>query len=142
MSTKLKLSAVGFILTILLTGFWASQSPPASKQLTMTVMKIDGVWRVVNPVDSTATLIVNKNDKIIWTAEGTDAIFQFQDEIFDTTDSDYNLSQGFTKDLRDGKKLKLKIDKNTPAGTYVYSVFCLADSVYAIGSSPPKIIVE
>jgi hypothetical protein len=105
-------------------------------------MKIDGVWRVVNPVDSTATLIVNKNDKIIWTAEGTDAIFQFQDEIFDTTDSDYNLSQGFTKDLRDGKKLKLKIDKNTPAGTYVYSVFCLADSVYAIGSSPPKIIVE
>lgn len=142
MSAKLKLSALGLILTIALTGFWVSQSPPASKQATLTVMKIDGVWKVVNTADSTTVVKVKKNDKIVWTTEGTDAVFTFYDSIFDTTDGDFTLSEARTEDLRDGKKLKLKIKKDTPAGTYVYSVFCLADSVEAIGSSPPKIIVE
>jgi hypothetical protein len=142
MSTKLKLSAVGLISAILLTGFWVSQSPPSQKNYDLAVIQIDGVWKVVNAADSTTVVKVKKNDKIVWTAEGTDAVFQFQDQIFDTTDGDYSLSQGFTEELRDGKKLKLKIKKDAPAGTYVYSVFCVTDSVYAIGSSPPKIIVE
>ena len=142
MSAKLKLLVSGFILTVLLTGFWVSQSPLPPKNYDLAVMQIDGVWKVVNAADSTTVVKVKKNDKIVWTAEGTDAVFQFQDQIFDTTDGNYSLSQGFSEDLRDGKKLKLKIKKDTPAGTYVYSVFCVADSVYAIGSSPPKIIVE
>ncbi len=142
MRAKLKLSLVGFIFTALLTGFWVSQSPPSPKNYDLEVINIDGIWKVVNAADSTTIVKVKKNDKIVWTADGTDAIFEFQQQIFDTTDGNYSLSNNFTENLRDGKKLKLKIDKNTPAGTYEYSVFCLADSVYAIGGSPPKIIVE
>jgi hypothetical protein len=134
MSAKLKLSVVGFILTILLTGFWTSQPPLPPKQSTLAVMKIDDVWRVVNSADSSCTVIVNKNDKIIWTVDGTNAEFHFNDSIFDSSGSSYN--------VKNGHKLQLKIKGDVQPGSYEYSVFCDADSVYAIGCSPPVIIVQ
>jgi hypothetical protein len=134
MSAKFKLFTLGFVIIIMLSGFWKPQSPPAEKKSTLAVMKIDGVWRVVNSADSSCTVIVNRNDKIIWTAEETDAEFHFNDAIFDTTDNEYY--------VKDGHKLQLKIKGDAKPGTYEYSVFCIADSVNAIGCSPPKIIVQ
>ena len=136
MSAKLKLSVIGFVLTIFLTGFWISQDPPASEEHSLAVMNIDGIWKVVNPADSTFKLIVHPNDKIVWTTVGTNALFKFNDDIFDSTGANYS------KYIKDGKELKLKIKDKAKKGIYEYSVFCTPDSVYAIGGSPPKIIVE
>ena len=128
------MSIFGFVLVTILSGFWISQSPPATKQYLLTVIKINHVWRVVNAADSSCTVKVNRNDKIIWTANGTDAKFNFNDAIFDTSSSKFY--------VRNGHKLQLKIKGNTKPGTYQYSVFCIADSVNAIGCSPPVIVVK
>lgn len=133
MRTKLKLILPFLIIAALIASYSFTQGPPPT-QATLSVIKIDDVWRVVNSADSSCTVTVNRNDKIIWTAEGTNAEFHFNDAIFDTSGSDYY--------VKDSHKLQLKIKGDAKSGTYEYSVFCLADSVYAIGCSPPKIIVE
>lgn len=142
MNTKIKMSIFGFILIALLSGFWISQSPPTSKQYTLAVMKIHDVWRVVNAADSSCTVRVNKNDKIIWSVNGTNAEFHFNNSIFDPADKDYSLSKGLSEYVKNGHKLQLKIKGDTKPGTYQYSVFCYADSLNAIGCSPPVIIVN
>ena len=133
MRAKLKLILPFLILAALIANYSFTQGPPP-KQATLAVMKIDDVWRVVNSADSSCTVKVNRNDKIIWTTEGTNAEFHFNEAIFDTSGSNYY--------VKDNHKLQLKIKGDAKPGTYEYSVFCLADSVYAIGCSPPKIIVE
>ena len=53
-----------------------------------------------------------------------------------------SLIGGYTKFVRDGKKLKLKVKDDAPTSTYEYAVFCTADGVFAKGESTPKIIIE
>ena len=154
MSAKTKLILPFLILAVILAGYSFTQNPPPPpvSQITLKVVKVNDTWRVkVESIDENtkipeaAEVHVNKKTMITWEVEGTDAYFQFPNEIFDTTASGTNrLSDGYTILIRDGHKLKLKIkdDDKLLGNIYVYSVFCTADNVYAWGNSPPKIIVE
>lgn len=106
-------------------------------------MKVDGVWKVVDATDTSNTQIkVKKKDTIVWKIEGTDAVFQFPQQLFDPADSTDALADGYTKTVKDGHKLKLKVRSDAASGIYEYAVFCKTDGVFARGSSPPKIIVQ
>ncbi|MFC2139513.1 hypothetical protein ACFLR4_02520 [Bacteroidota bacterium] len=115
-------------------------SPPATKDLT--IKKIDNVWKVVDGQNKTK-IHVKGGDKITWLASGSDVTFNFPDAKYlkhETTGED--LPNGYTAPLKNGKKFKLKIKDNAKQDTIVYSVFVNIDSVYAVGSSPPKIIID
>jgi hypothetical protein len=143
MRTKLTLIFITAFLSLALLGLYLVPSTPPAKGIDLKVIKVDGVWKVVDATDySKTTVKVNKKDKITWTVVGTDASFQFPENLLDPVDTTDNLKDGYTKSLKDGHTLKLKIKDNVKAGTYDYSVYCTADEVFAVGSSPPRIIVE
>ena len=79
MSAKLKMFSVVSVLLLLLCGFYSSSvHTAASNTTTLLVMKMDGVWRVVDATDTSNIQIkVKKKDTIVWEVEGTDAVFQF-----------------------------------------------------------------
>ncbi len=150
---KNKLSLV--IICVVISGFIllnqkkqvpVAQQKPVSKApntYELKVMKIGNVWKVVNATDTTKTkIIVHKKDTIIWTAIGTDAYFQFPDSLFKPVGKEDSLVNGYTKFVKSGHKLKLKVKDSAPSGTYPYAVFCTADGVFARGDSPPKIIIK
>ena len=142
MRTKLTLLFITSLLSIALLGLYLVPTAPP-KDVDLKVIKVDGVWKVVLASDYSKTKVkVKKNDKITWQVVGTDADFQFPQDLLNPADPEDSLKNGDTKFVDDGKKLKLKVKDSAEPGTYEYSVFCLADSVYAIGGSPPKIIVE
>ena len=131
-----------FLLMLLLGMYFVPSSLPA-KDYDLKVVKVNGVWKVVDASDYTKLKVkVKKKDTIIWTAEGTDTYFQFPNKLFNPVGQKDSLSDGYTKFLRDGKKLKLKIKDDAPSGIYEYAVFCTADGKFAEGESPPKIIIE
>ncbi len=141
MRNKLTVLLGGFFLLTVVLGMYSMSPPP--KTVTLKVLKVAGVWQVVDASDSTKKPAkVNKKSTIIWDVEGTDTYFQFPDKLFDPVSATDSLNNGYTKFVKDGKKLKLKVKVNTPLGTYEYAIFCTADGVFAIGGSPPKIIVE
>jgi hypothetical protein len=143
MKNKFKLLLTSLILLALLLGMnFVSSTPPAGK-FDLKVIKLDNKWKVVDASDySKYKVKVKKNSSITWTVVGTDAYFQFPDAIFEAETSADSLINGYTKFVKDGKKLKLKVKGDALAGTYEYAVFCTADGVFAIGGSPPKIIIE
>ncbi len=85
---------------------------------------------------------VKKKDKITWIVEGTHSYFQFPLELFDPVDAEDSLKSGYTKFLKEGKKLKLKVNDDALEGTYEYAVFCTTDDVFEVGGSPARIIIE
>ncbi|MBM4169975.1 MAG: hypothetical protein FJ215_12595 [Ignavibacteria bacterium] len=109
----------------------APPPPPVTHELE--IKKINNRWKVVIQGTTTTTVKAKRGERIVWTAKGTDAYFQF----IDTT-----LFGGFTKSVKAGQKLNLPIGKFAKLGTNVYSVFCYAEKEYAEGDSPPKIIIE
>ncbi|HKI77126.1 MAG TPA: hypothetical protein VKA26_01140 [Ignavibacteriaceae bacterium] len=143
MIAKVRMYSTVLFLTIFLTGFISPPVSTVSKSTALVVMKVNDVWMVVDAADKNNTKIkVKKKDTIIWEVEDTDAYFQFPAEIFDPVDQTDSLVNGYTKFIKDGHKLKLKIKGDAPSGTYEYAVFCTADGVFAKGGSPPKIVVE
>jgi len=121
----------------------AFSPPPAPTTYQFKVIKVAGVWKVVNATDYTKTkLKVKKKDTIIWTVEGTNAYFQFPTNLFDKAATADSLAGGYTKFVKKGKRLKLKIRANALSGTYDYAVFCTTAGAFAIGGSPPRIIIE
>ena len=144
MSAKLKMFSVVSVLLLLLCGFYSSSvHTAASNTTTLIVTKLDGVWRVVDANDTSNTQIkVKKKDTIVWEVEGTDAVFQFPLHLFDPADSADALTDGYTKTVKAGHKLKLKVRSDAQSGTYEYAVFCKTDGAFARGGSPPKIIVQ
>jgi hypothetical protein len=155
MSAKLKLILPLLIIAILFAGYTCTMNQQQEKvvsKITIKLIKVDSTWIVrVDSIDDRGNLPdttkarVNKKTMITWEVVGTDAYFQFPDEIFDEHAPGTNkLSDNYTVLIKDGGKLKLKIkDDNSLVGnTYVYSVFCMQDSTYARGDSPPKIIVN
>ena len=117
-------------------------STPANKY-KLKVIKIDGEWKVVDASDYSKTHVkVKQNDTIVWTVAGTNTYFQFPAKLFNPVGIADSLIGGYTKFVRDGKKLKLKVKDDAPAGIYEYAVFCTADGVFAIGESPPNIVIE
>lgn len=144
MKAKLAILLSGSFLLMVLLGLYAVPSSPPAKKYDVKIIKIEGVWRVVDASDYTKTEVkVKKNDQIIWLVEGTDAYFQFPAKLFNPVDSADSLSAGgYTKFVKDGKKLRLKVKDDALAGTYEYAVFCTANGEFAEGESPPKIVVE
>jgi hypothetical protein len=106
----------------------------SSNEVKLLITKIGNKWKVVDVSDTTKTKIkVKKGQKITWTAQGTDAYFQFMDT---------ELVGKFKHGLKDGKSISLKIGKKAKVGVNNYAVFCLTDFEFAEGGSPPEIIVE
>ena len=142
MKNKLIYSLSGFLIVTLLFGFYFAQSAPP-KVIDLKVVKVKGVWRVVDATDYTKFQVkVKKKDKIVWTIEGTDASFQFPTNLFDADTPVDSLNNGYTKLVKNGKKLRLKVKADALSGTYEYAVFCTADGVFAQGGSPPRIVIE
>jgi hypothetical protein len=100
----------------------------------MTVKKIGDTWKVVMKNDETCCdATVSRGDRIRWTVEGSDASFQFsEDRLF---------GDGIRK-VRAGNPLVLAVSRNIGQGIYPYSVFVHRDMEFAIGQSPPRIIIQ
>ncbi len=143
MRNKLFVLIAGITAITLFFGFLFVPAPPGSTVYELEVVKIEGIWRVVDASDHSKQKIkVKKKDTIVWTVEGTDAHFQFSTSVFNPKGVSDSLKNGSTKFIADGKKLKLKVKDDAPVGTQVYAVFCSADGVFAQGDSPPQIVIE
>ena len=141
MRTKLNIILAGSIILMLALGM--SNMPQAEITVNLSIIKVDGVWKVVQASDHKNFKVkVKKNTKIVWTAHGSDVSFQFPNYLFSPVGAEDSLIGSSTKFLKSGKKLKLKVKSNAPAGTFEYAVFCTTDGSFAIGGSPPKIIIE
>lgn len=112
--------------------------------LKYSVKKIDTKWYVVNEQNRPVPIEAQRNDNIEWTAEGSDMVFQFPQELsvyFTKEDGSY-VGEGYYIAVSDGDKLKLKVKNDAPLGRYVYSVLVKKDDTYAEGSSPPVLIIR
>jgi hypothetical protein len=142
MRNKLFVLIAGIVAVTLFFGFLSAPVPPGST-VELEVVKVEGVWKVVDASDHTkAKIKVKKKDTIVWTVKGTNAYFQFSNSVFNPSGVSDSLRNGSTKFIRDGKKLKLKVRDDAPVGPQVYAVFCSEDGVFAQGESPPRIVIE
>ena len=143
MRNKFTILAAGLIITLAVMGFYFLQGSPPPKVVEMKVMKVGGIWKVINTTDpASKEAKVKKKDTLVWTVVGTDANFLLPGKLFDAASSEDSIQPGKVKFVKEGKKLKQKVKAGAAVGTYEYSVFCIKDSVYAIGGSPPRIIIE
>lgn len=143
MKNKLVILFTGSFILMLLLGMYTIPSTPPTNKIELNVVKVDSVWKVVDASDYTKYKVkVKKNTTIIWKAVGSDVSFQFPDFLFSPVNAVDNLKGGSTKYLKNGKRLKLKVKNDVPIGTYEYAVFCISDGAFAIGGSPPKIVIE
>jgi len=109
-------------------------SPRLNKKIhKMEVIKIDGVWRVIREDDpSNSDVEAERGDIIKWKVSGSEAKFEFSErQIF-----------GITKLRTFFRRAKGDVLTNCPLGTYTYEVFVNRDNVYAVGQSPPRIIIK
>lgn len=114
------------------------------EKIKYTVKKVENTWLVVNEQNKPVAIEANRNDDIEWTAEGSDLIFQFPEElkVYFTKEDGSTVGDGYYINIEDGKKLKLKIKEDAPTGTYVYAVLVKKDGTFAEGSSPPVMIIK
>lgn len=138
-STKISL---GFLF---LFGIASLAATTNFKKIKYTVKQVEDTWFVVNDENGRPVAIeAKRNDDIEWTAEGSDMVFQFPIEMSKlfTKEDGEAVGNDFVIKVEDGKKLKLKVKRNAPKGTYVYSVYVIASETYAEGSSPPVMIIR
>lgn len=130
-STIIILAAVVLLFAV---NFDNVQAQDNSKVHYLSIKKIGKEWKVVDAADNKKTEVkAKKGERIAWKPEGTEVFFQFMDD---------KLFKKYNEKSKSGKELVLKINGNAAKKTYAYAVFCLADSTFATGDSPPKIIVE
>jgi len=150
MNAKIKPIFFVLIIAVLLTDYSCNSDSENQNAITnpttinLTVKKDGKIWKVVNTDAPNDTVVLHRKDKIYWHVEGTDAYFQFPvkaKKIFNQAESD-SLVGGHTTVIRNGGKLKQKIKDDPDKGTYVYAIFCMADSVFAIQGSPPVFVVR
>lgn len=120
--------------------------------INLKIKKVNNEWKVVD--ESYATQVKAKTgDKVTWTAEGTDAYFQFIEGklVAKEKDKEKASKKGEAESLAEiyttnkvaaGESVSFVIRASAAKGKYPYAVFCTADSVFATGDSPPKIIIE
>ena len=113
--------------------FDEKNSTMAPKDHQVTIKKIDGEWKVILTQDYKKKVKAKKKDKITWKVEGTDVFFQFMDKKLFGVPKTHG---------KKGEKVTLTISDSVSVGTYKYAVFCLQDSTFATGNSPPEIIIE
>jgi len=124
------------ILSLIFSGFSSHQQPDQAPvtEYRLVIKKIDNVWRVVHEDDETKSdVVVNRGDRIRWIPVGSDASFQFDDE---------RLVGHSTRIVRDGRPLVLAIGREAPKGIHTYAVFMHKDLEFAVGQSPPRLIVN
>lgn len=133
----------GLLIAVVLAGFLFNPPYLKPKKHVFFIENVGGVWRVVDSTNHANHKIkAHQKDTIIWKAVGTDAYIQFPDSLLDSGGPGNNLINGYTAFLKNGKRLKLKVKGNAKNGWYNYAVFCMADSTFARGDSPPKIIIK
>lgn len=131
-------------LALLIFGVFSIASATNFKKIKYSVKMIDTTWFVVDETNNPKPIEANKNDNIEWTAEGSDAIFQFpvaMSELF-TNEDGSSVGDSFIIKIKSGKKLKLKVKNDATPGRYVYSVFVQSAGTFAEGSSPPVMIIK
>lgn len=128
------------IVLVLFSAFFSDvlyAQPPADENQSelheLVVKVIDDEWRVVHKNDeSKSTITVKKNDRVSWTAEGSDISLQFDESLFG--------GSSFT--IKNGKSKMRPVAPGAKAGEYIYAVFIHSAQVFARGESPPIIIVD
>lgn len=102
--------------------------------INLVIKKINGEWKVVQADDNRKTQVKAKpGQRITWTTEGTEVFFQFMtDKLF----NNYNFNG------KNKSKIALTVNAKAGRGMYPYAVFCMEDSTFAKGDSPPVIIIE
>ena len=112
-----------------------AQAPPTDNRSVlheMVVKMVDEEWRVVYKNDETkSTIVAKKNDRVSWTAEGSDISFQFDESLFG----------GSSFEIADGDSLMRPLAPGAKVGEYIYAVFVRGEGVFAKGESPPRIII-
>ena len=125
---------VSVFILIFVVSFNKIQAQDTSKVHYLSIKKIGKEWKVVDANDNNKTKVkAKKGERISWKAEGTEVYFQFMDD---------KLFKKYNEKSKSGKPMVLKINGNAEKKTYAYAVFCLEDSSFATGDSPPKIIVD
>lgn len=113
-----------------------AQSPSEDNQSVLhelVVKVVDEEWRVVYKNDETkSTIVAKKNDRVSWTAEGSDISFQFDESLFG----------GSSFEVEDGDSLMRPLAPGARVGEYIYAVFVRGAGVFAKGESPPRIIID
>jgi hypothetical protein len=143
MNHKPKIFFFIIFASLFFAGFIFVSLQDAPKKYNLVIVKVKNDWKVADETDYTKTRVsVKKKEIIIWTAKGTDAYLQFPGKLFNAVDAEDSLKNGYTKFLKDGKKLKLKVKDDALPGTYEYAVFCTKDGTYATGDSPPRIVIQ
>ncbi|MAL19274.1 MAG: hypothetical protein CL670_03800 [Balneola sp.] len=114
------------------------------KKIKYSVKKMDSTWFVVDERNRPLPIEANRKDDIEWSAEGSDLLFQFPDKlsVFFTKEDGSTVGDSYYIEVKDGKKLKLKVKQDAPVGRFVYSILVKKDGTYAEGSSPPVIIIR
>jgi hypothetical protein len=107
------------------------EAQPQVKKHEIRIEKIHNRWKVVSATGDTVK--AKRGELIVWTPVESDMYFQFMDD---------KLFGGFTHKRKAGQKLSLAVANGARKGVNAYAVFCLADSAFATGDSPPIIIIE
>ncbi len=98
---------------------------PITNEIGITL--IDTQWRVPNTE-------VNRGDTVVWAApEDSDVYIQFMDD---------RLVGSYTEIIEKGQVLRKVIGQGAKQGPNPYAFFIYEDSVYAVGESPPRLIVR
>lgn len=122
------------LILIFAINFDTINAQDTSKIHYLSIKKIGKEWKVVDAADNKKTEVkAKKGERIAWKSEGTEVFFQFMDD---------RLFKKYNEKSKKGKELVLKINGKAAKKTYTYAVFCLEDSTFATGGSPPKIIVD
>ena len=86
MKIKSIIALVAVFVLFLIPNVLFAQSPAnANRSILheMVVKMVDDEWRVVYKNDETkSTIVAKKNDRVRWTAEGSDISFQFDESLF------------------------------------------------------------
>ena len=115
-------------------GLFADQTQKPKKEHPFHIKKMKDQWKVVDADDSTNTVVTAKRgEEVSWKPVGSDVVFQFPDST---------LFGAYSVAAKAGKKLTLEVLPEAEPGRYVYSIFCLKDSEFATGNSPPVIIID
>jgi len=141
MKKNITFTLVFVLVSFFLSGFTGpglpGQDQPGQAPVTeykLIIKQIDDEWRVVHEGDeSKSDVVVNRGDRIRWIPQGSDVSFQFMEE---------NLVGHNRRTVKDGRPLVLAIGDEARKGIHPYSVFIHKDLTYAVGQSPPRIIVE
>ncbi len=143
MRRKLFLFITGLLVAVVLAGFIFDPVFQSPKKHVFFIEKVGNVWMLVDSTNHTKHKVrAHQKDTIIWKAVGSDVYIQFPDSLLDPVGSGNSFKNGYTAFLKNGKRLKLKVKEHAKNGWYDYAVFCMADSTFAIGDSPPKIIIK